>query len=149
MVALGEDLGALYANDTGLANELLAASELSGDRLWRLPLVEAYRPMVRGTISDVKNLGTGGGGGAGSITAALFLQEFVGESASQGEGEGGGSGQAWGPGGSAAWEESRQIPWAHIDMAGPVWSTPKRQATGYGVKLLTRFILDTAAKTIH
>lgn len=84
--------------------------------------------MIEGNISDLKNLGTGASG-AGSITAALFLQEFVGTVNRVSE-QGG--------------DPSRPIPWAHIDMAGPVWDSKRHQATGYGVKLLTRFLLDMA-----
>jgi len=123
VVALGEDMAGLYTNDLALGNRLLAASEETNDQLWLLPLNKGYNRMIEGNISDLKNLGTGASG-AGSITAALFLQEFVGNAENSETGE------------------SRPISWAHIDMAGPVWDSKRHQATGYGVKLLSRYLLD-------
>lgn len=104
-----------------------------------MPLNKNYFSMIEGNISDLKNLGTGASG-AGSITAALFLQEFVGNMDGQGDTSAGVDG------GEVLEEtkkaESRPIPWAHIDMAGPVWDSKRHHATGYGVKLLSHFLLS-------
>ena len=74
-VALGPELPALFANDDALADGLLAASREVNDPMWRLPLWEPYRDMLKSEIADMNNAGEGGF--AGSITAALFLAKFV------------------------------------------------------------------------
>jgi leucyl aminopeptidase len=84
-VALGPDLPALFANDEALATDLLAAGTRQGDPMWRLPLWAPYLEMLKSDVADINNAGSGGF--AGSVTAALFLQKFVGN----------------------------DIPWAHLD----------------------------------
>ena len=116
IVSLGNEYGGLFANDEPLAEALLAASRATGDKLWRFPLADAYDRMIDSPIADMKNVGPRGGG---SITAAQFLQRFV--------------------------EEGTH--WAHLDIAGMVWSekdgpTWGKGATGYGVRLLDRFVAD-------
>jgi leucyl aminopeptidase len=75
VVALGENVAAGYfANDDGLAQKVEAASKVSGEKLWRLPLYPDYRDKVRTDYADLKNTG-GGKGGVGS--SAVFLQEFT------------------------------------------------------------------------
>ena len=74
-VALGPDMPALFANDDGLAAELVAAGTACDDPLWRLPLWQPYDDMLKSDIADMVNSAEGGFGGA--ITAALFLQRFV------------------------------------------------------------------------
>lgn len=73
-VALGPDLPALFANDDELADALLAAGNAAADPLWRLPLWKPYADMLDSDIADTANAG---GGFAGAITAALFMQKFV------------------------------------------------------------------------
>ncbi len=73
-VALGPELPALFANDDALAAELLAAGGITGDPLWRLPLWPGYRDLLKSDIADLTNAPEGG---AGAITAALFLDRFV------------------------------------------------------------------------
>ncbi|MES2783438.1 MAG: leucyl aminopeptidase family protein [Pseudomonadota bacterium] len=73
-VALGPDLPAMFSNDDGLANALLAASKSTADPLWRMPLWAPYMEMLDSDIADTSN---SGGAFAGSVTAALFLQKFV------------------------------------------------------------------------
>ena len=85
-VALGPDLPALFTPDDDLAELLLAAGRDVADPLWRLPLHAPYRRMIETPIADLNNAGRGGF--AGAITAALFLQTFVGE----------------------------RTPWAHLDI---------------------------------
>jgi len=74
-VALGPDLPALFANDDGLAEALLAGAVAAHDPLWRLPLWPGYRDMLKSGIADLNN--SAEGGFAGAITAALFLERFV------------------------------------------------------------------------
>ena len=111
VVGLGEHVAGMYSSDEHLARDLESASKRTDELLWQLPLEESYRDAVKSKIADLKNVGSGKG--AGSITAALFLQEFV-----------------------------DKPKWAHIDMAGPVWDTSAVRPTGYGVKLLVDFLLN-------
>ena len=85
-VALGPELPALFANDDAIAEGILAAGRETSDPLWRLPLWAGYKDMLKSEIADINNAGEGGF--AGAITAALFLQRFVGDAQ----------------------------PWAHIDL---------------------------------
>ncbi len=123
-VALGKRTAGVFASDDLLATQLLAAAEQSGERAWRMPLVEDYRHALDSPVADLRNIGQpklklGGG----SITAALFLREFTGG-----------------------------IPWAHLDIAGPGRSDADEHeltkgGTGYGVRLLTRWLEDLTAST--
>ena len=120
-VALGRKTAGLFASDDALAGELLAAGAASGERLWRMPLVEDYRQALDSPVADLRNIGDprlklqGG-----SITAALFLREFAGGR-----------------------------PWAHLDIAGSAWSGAEDEelakgGTGYGVRLLVRWLSTLA-----
>ena len=116
IIALGTDQYAGYfASDEALAKQLYDAGERSGDLAWRMPLSDEYDRLIDSPIADMKNIG---GRGAGSITAAQFLKRYTGD-----------------------------VPWAHIDVAGVVWSKKdtniwEKGATGYGVRLLDRWIAD-------
>lgn len=117
LIALGHEHGGLFSNDDMLAGQLVEAGEASGDKLWRLPLGAAYDKLIDSPIADIKNVGPRE---AGSITAAQFLQRFVHDG----------------------------VAWAHLDIAGMVWgkshgATWNKGATGYGVRLLDRFVRDT------
>ena len=118
IAALGENkYSGLFSNDDKLAEKLLKAGEDTGEQLWRLPIGEFYDNQINSQIADVKNTHTGKGGG--SITAAQFLKRFV----------------------------KNKCPWAHIDIAGVTWNKKgsdisPRGATGYGVRLLNKFIRD-------
>ena len=74
VVALGSAASALYANNDGLADAILAAGEASHDRLWRMPLWDEYQEQLKSAFADMKNIG---GRAAGSITAACFLSRFA------------------------------------------------------------------------
>lgn len=116
IVSLGHEYGGLFSNDDTLAEQILAAGRASGDQLWRFPLADAYDKLIDSPIADMKNVGPRG---AGSITAAQFLKRFVDEG----------------------------IAWAHLDIAGMVWAdkdgpTWAKGATGYGVRVLDRFVAD-------
>ncbi len=116
IVSLGNEYGGLFSNDDSLADALLAAGTATDDKLWRFPLSDTYNKLIDSPIADMKNVGPRG---AGSITAAQFIQRFV----------------------------DKDVHWAHLDIAGMVWSdkpgtTWDKGATGYGVKLLDRFVAD-------
>ena len=74
MVALGREHAGLFSNDDALADRLIAAGKAEGERLWRMPLGEAYDREIKSDIADMKNVGNRYGG---SITAAQFLKRFV------------------------------------------------------------------------
>ena len=117
IVALGHEHGGLFANDDALAAQLTAAGASVGDKLWRFPMSDAYDKLIDSPIADMKNVGPRQ---AGSITAAQFIKRYV--------------------------EDG--VTWAHLDIAGMAWSakagaTWDKGATGYGVRLLDRFVADT------
>ena len=120
MVALGMNIcGGVMGKDQKLINMLIRAGEESGERVWQLPLWNEYKDLIKSSAADMKN--TGGRWG-GAITAASFLSEFA---------EG--------------------YPWAHLDIAGMDHEDgdhPYRfkGGTGFGVRLLSQFILDQAGK---
>ncbi len=116
IIALGQEHGGMFANDDDLAEKLSAAGKASGDKLWRMPLGPAYDKLIDSAIADMKNVGPRWGG---SITAAQFLQRFI----------------------------ENGTPWAHLDIAGMVWAdkpgaTWDKGATGFGVRLLDRYVRD-------
>src|SRR6266566_968002 len=121
-IALGGGYAAMYSTSDELADALLASGEASGDRLWRMPLVEDYRNLLDSPVAEIANVPRDGAR-AGSITAALFLREFAG---------------------------SR--PWAHLDIAGAARSNAddgevSAGGTGFGTRLLLRWLREPAART--
>jgi leucyl aminopeptidase len=76
VVALGPLCTGLFASDQGLAQRLLQAAELAGERVWQLPLIDEYRDNLKSEVADLNNVGPRGGG---AITAGLFLKEFAGD----------------------------------------------------------------------
>jgi leucyl aminopeptidase len=115
VVALGDDIGALFSQDEELAQSLSSAASLSGEKLWQMPMEEKYFEGLKSVVADMKNTGPRAGG---SITAALFLKQFV-----------------------------KDTPWAHLDIAGPVWSEKENGynspgATGYGVRMLVQWVMS-------
>ncbi|GMG86738.1 leucyl aminopeptidase [Biformimicrobium ophioploci] len=74
VIALGHHATGLYANQDGLAEELIAAGETTGDRAWRMPLWDDYQPQLDSNFADMQNIG---GRDAGSVTAACFLARFA------------------------------------------------------------------------
>ncbi|MGB3625859.1 MAG: leucyl aminopeptidase family protein [Henriciella sp.] len=73
-VALGPDLAPFYTEDGDVADAIWAAGDISGDPVWRMPLWDPYKSMLKSSIADIQN---SGGSFAGSITAAIFLKQFV------------------------------------------------------------------------
>jgi leucyl aminopeptidase len=117
IVALGMGIAAIMGNDDSTNDELRAAGDRAGERLWPLPLPGEYRSHIDSDIADMKNIGRTGQ--AGTIIAGLFLKEFVAE-----------------------------VPWAHLDIAGPGWSEEdegytRKGGTGFGVRTLLE-LLSTA-----
>src|SRR3546814_6244391 len=76
IISLGNEYAGIFANDDGLADDLIAAGKASGDQLWRFPLGDAYNKLIDSPIADMKNIGPRYGG---SITAAQFIKRFVDE----------------------------------------------------------------------
>ena len=116
IVALGKDVAGLFSNNDELAGKLAAASAATGEQIWRMPMPKAYEKNIDSPVADMKNVGPRHGG---SITAALFIQRFV-----------------------------NGLPWAHLDIASTAFKpantvpTSPSGATGFGVRLLNRFVAD-------
>jgi leucyl aminopeptidase len=115
MTALGTQVGGLFSNHQPLADSLLRSGEDAGEKLWQLPLVKEYKELIKSGVADMKNIG---GAHGGAITAALILQEFVGDTA-----------------------------WAHLDIAGPAFAESDnllgpKGGTGFGVRTLIKFLLS-------
>ena len=120
-LGLGRRHAALYSTDEELAAGLLAAGESTGERLWRMPLVEDFRAAMDSDVADLRNTSGDPHVSGGSITAALFLREFTGGR-----------------------------PWAHLDIAGPARAERDehevtRGGTGFGARLLVRWLEGFAA----
>ena len=114
VISLGHEYAGIFANDDGLAEKLLAAGTKSNDRLWRMPLGEAYDRLIDSHIADMKNVGPREGG---SITAAQFLQRFVDD--------------------GVQWAHLDIAGMAWSDKAKPTYD---KGATGFGVRLLDEYI---------
>jgi leucyl aminopeptidase len=111
---LGDDIAGLWSSDESLANQLKEAASLAGEKFWQMPLEEKYFEGMKSPIADMKNTGPRPGG---SITAALFLKQFINNTA-----------------------------WAHLDIAGPVWSDKENGvnnsgATGFPVRTLVNWVM--------
>ncbi len=113
IVSLGHEHGGLFSNDDALAAQLQAAGEETGEKLWRMPLGDAYDKQLKSEIADMKNIG---GRPGGAIIAACFIQRFVNK-------------KTW------AHLDIAGMAWSSKDTA----TTPKG-ATAYGVRLLDRLV---------
>ncbi len=116
IICLGDEKAGLFSNNDELAKAISSAGDSVAEIVRRMPLGEEYDKMLKSEAADMKNIS--GGRGAGSITAAQFLQRFVGDT-----------------------------PWAHLDIAGVTWSkkdapTVPKGGTGFGVRLLDRMVAD-------
>ncbi|OYW16454.1 MAG: leucyl aminopeptidase [Novosphingobium sp. 12-64-8] len=116
IVSLGHEHAGMFSNDDMLAGQLDAAGKASGDTLWRFPIGPAYDKLIDSPIADMKNVGPRYGG---SITAAQFIHRYI----------------------------DKGVAWAHLDIAGTVWvdkpgATHDKGATGFGVRLLDRYVRD-------
>ncbi|MEX2572238.1 MAG: leucyl aminopeptidase [Gemmatimonadota bacterium] len=118
VIALGHQASALLGNDDALIEELRTAGDRVGERAWPLPMFDEYREQIKSEYADIKN---SGGRPAGSITAAWFLREFVGD-----------------------------MTWAHLDIAGTAYGEGKlayqsKGATGAPTRLFVEWVLGRAA----
>ena len=117
IVSLGEEYAGLFSNNDLLSKNIIKASENVNEKVWRLPLHKNYDKLMDSKIADVQNINYAGG--AGSITAAQFLQRFI----------------------------INKTPWAHLDIAGMAFSKKAANlnpggATGFGVRLLNNFVKE-------
>ena len=115
IISLGEEYAGLFSNNDDLSNKIFEVGKKIGEKVWRLPLNENYNKLMDSTVADVQNINYSGG--AGSITAAQFLQRFI----------------------------INKTPWVHLDIAGMAFSKKAsnlnpRGATGFGVRLLNKLI---------
>ena len=117
IVSLGSEYAGLFSNNDNLSKQLLMAGEKVDEKLWRMPLHKNFDKLIDSKNADMQNINYVGG--AGSITAAQFLQRFI----------------------------LNKTPWAHLDIAGMAFSKyggalNSGGATGYGVRLLNKLIED-------
>ncbi len=115
-MALSREMGAVFATRSRLERSLVNAGTATGEQLWQMPLEQAYRPALASEVADQCHIPLGANPGAGAITAALFLQPFAGD-----------------------------VPWAHLDIAGPARATAAAGVrtiggTGFGAALLGRWL---------
>jgi leucyl aminopeptidase len=112
VIGLGHHASAVLGTDETLIEELRQAGDRTGERCWPLPLWPEYRQQLESVTADLMNVG---GRPGGTITAAIFLREFVGD-----------------------------VPWAHLDIAGTAYGDggklPYRRSGGYGVP--TRLLVE-------
>jgi leucyl aminopeptidase len=116
-IALGNVAFGAMTNDAGLMDRIKRAAAAAGEKVWELPMWEEYREQIKSDVADMKNTG---GRGAGSITAAMLLREFVGDT-----------------------------PWVHLDIAGvDIYERDKgvivKGASGIPVRTLVQLVLQTA-----
>jgi leucyl aminopeptidase len=117
VIALGHQASAVLGNDEALIEEVRRLGERVGERVWPLPMYDEYREQLKSEYADIKN---SGGRAAGTITAAWFLREFVGE-----------------------------FPWIHLDIAGTAWGDGKlayqtKGATGAPTRLFVEWVRSRA-----
>ena len=117
MIALGSTYAAVISNDDELSAKVEEVGRETGELVWRLPLHAEYKALMKGTFADLTNAAAKRK--AGTISAAGFLEEFVGDT-----------------------------PWAHLDIAGTAWDVGRpytgNDASGYGVRLLTGLARELA-----
>ncbi len=120
IVALGKEHAGLFCNNDRLAADLAEAGEATGEKIWRMPLGPAYDKLIDSKNADMKNIG---GRWGGAITGAQFIGRFV----------------------------KDDTPWAHLDVAGVAMDSGRSDisagwASGWGVRLLDRFVADSHEK---
>jgi leucyl aminopeptidase len=118
VIALGHHASAALGNDEALLDEIVKLGDRIGERVWPLPMYEEYREQIKSDYADIKN---SGGRPAGTITAAWFLREFVGE-----------------------------YPWVHLDVAGTAWGDGKlsyqtKGSTGTPTRLFVEWVRSRVA----
>lgn len=121
VVALANQYAGLFSNNDKLSENLTKAGLESDEKIWRFPLSKEYDEMIDSPVADMQNISNGKG--AGSITAAQFLKRFI----------------------------EKDTAWAHLDIAGVTWADKPNNlcpkgATGFGVRLLNKFVKDNYEK---
>ena len=121
IAALGNFYAGLFSNSDKLSDDLTKSGRKTDEKIWRFPLGKEYDDLLNCDIADVKNIT--GTGGAGSITAAQFLQRFV----------------------------KKDVEWAHLDIAGVTWldkdqPLSKKGGTAFGVRLIDNYIYNNHEK---
>lgn len=116
VVALGTLRAGAFANDDGFCGKVMSAAKAEGERLWRMPMDEEYLELIKSPFADLQNISNGRAGG--SITAAMFLREFVGET-----------------------------PWVHLDIAGMAWLDEAKPyvakgPTGFGMRTFVQLAVS-------
>ena len=120
LVALGTEITGVLSNDDAFYEELLVAAKRTGEKFWRLPNDKCFKKLYRGDVADLKN--TGGRNG-GTITAGMFIEEFV-----------------------------QNKPWLHLDIAGSSWTNSGNDTTpkgGTGAPVATLYELVVKHKCKH
>lgn len=116
VVALGEEISALYSDDDQMAKKIIEAGQEAGEEIWNMPLYAKYDDLLKSEIADMRNIAKSSYGG--SITAALFLKRFI----------------------------KGKVKWSHIDIAGPAFAErplnaySKYGGTGVGVMTLVNYL---------
>ncbi len=115
ITALGSRRAGTFSNNDELHEKIEKASHISGEKIWRLPCDEELKESIKSNVADIRNSTQGSTIGGGSITAALFIEEFV-----------------------------EQTPWVHIDIAGTSWTDKalpysEKGGVGYGARLLYNY----------
>jgi leucyl aminopeptidase len=119
LVALGQEMAGLFANDENLAEQLIKSGEETGELLWRMPIGDKYMEMIKSKVADIKNVG---GRYAGAITAAEFIHAFVEDT-------------PW-----------AHIDIAGTSITSPKTDVNNSWASGFGVRLLCQYIDDLSKK---
>ncbi|KAF0185406.1 MAG: leucyl aminopeptidase [Hyphomonadaceae bacterium] len=121
VISLGSEYAGIFSNNDAMADKVFKSGTISGEKVWRMPLAPAYDKLIDSPTADMKNVvQSGPGAGAGSITAAQFLQRFIKDG----------------------------MAWVHVDIAGtamkPIGDDPREPTwgTGFGVRLFDRLIKD-------
>jgi leucyl aminopeptidase len=115
MVALGEDIAGLFTNNHEYAKNLICSASVTGEKIWELPLASEYQDLLKSNVADIRNVSKTKYGGA--ITGALFIAHFV----------------------------PKNIPWIHLDIAGPAYNETNRPTnpvggSGFGVRMLFHYL---------
>lgn len=114
VVALGEEVAGAFTNDQPWCDRVLAAARTAGEDVWQMPMFESFSEQIKSEVADCKNVGTRWGG---AITAAKFLEKFVGAK-----------------------------PWVHLDIAGPAFvETSKPHIEGGATGTMVRTLVELAA----
>jgi len=119
IVALGTNVAGIVSNNSKLTSKVMSSSTKTSEEVWELPLNDDYMDMVKSKVADIRNIGMGRA--AGTITAAAFLANSVGN-----------------------------VPWVHFDIAGTAWIQPSTKnksynangATGFGVRLVVDYLMN-------